>query len=415
MSQQHQQSTQHQQQQIPQTPITTLYHPSIFRYTCNGRLTLDSRTGGRSKLSAGVCRGVQSRLEHVEHWQLTTRDEAVQTFQARMMMLDEGGGGGAEGPPGADPDGSSNNNSGGGPRKKKDPPPTLSPAVDPSSGAAHAIQAVYLSNVLVYPPSGDRNVEEEEPEKEGEEDAGPKNRRRKGRHPPPSSSSALPQTESWRCYGSTEVDLLVLRPQHSKEESIAAVAPYCSPGSTVRDVSTPALGKERTTTIRLGIVEIIYQSLMGVDEDDEDGLGEAGKAQLDGRSDPRNAADQRAGLQPSGTANDGSGTKRPADERGAGRAGNADASAAPTASLPGRVYQSGTNIAKHMKLNGQILWESLQDEYPNRTYEAGQRIVAEFGKTTDRTLGLMKKVANYLVKGDWDDDSDGHGGPPKRK
>ena len=48
-----------------------LYHPSIFRYKCHGRLQLSSKDVG----SSGVCQGLKSQLEHVDHWRLVTRDE----------------------------------------------------------------------------------------------------------------------------------------------------------------------------------------------------------------------------------------------------------------------------------------------------------------------------------------------------
>lgn len=50
-----------------------LYHPSIFRYKCHGRLQLSTKDSG----SAGVCQGLKTQLEHVDHWRLVTRDEGV--------------------------------------------------------------------------------------------------------------------------------------------------------------------------------------------------------------------------------------------------------------------------------------------------------------------------------------------------
>ena len=68
---------------------------------------------------------------------------------------------------------------------------------------------------------------------------------------------------------SDEIDLLVLRPQGEKEEEIIAVAPYCSPGLSVRDVSGDA-GNDRTSTLHLGFLEVVHQSANPRIDDDID-------------------------------------------------------------------------------------------------------------------------------------------------
>lgn len=240
---------------------TTLYHPSIFRYTCTGKLSLDSRNGGQSKASAGVCQGIQSNLEHIDHWRLSTREEAIKQFEYKSAT----GIGGAE---------EEYYNSGGGQHSG-----------DSTASSAHAEQAVYLSNVLLYPPSPtegeDRNDDDDD---DNHDDNDEKNKKKNtetlvSRKNTDGSTTITPQQENWSCYGSTEVDILVLRPQNAKDETIAGVASYCAPGMTVRDLAISPTkigtgsdtgGRERTTTVRLGILEIVYATVLeGYDDDDE--------------------------------------------------------------------------------------------------------------------------------------------------
>jgi len=276
-----------------------LYHPSIFRYTCRGMFSLDSRVP-----SAGVCKGIQSKLEHVDHWRLTTKDEAVRVFQDKS-----------------------------GEHETPSRGPTLEQQ-DNNTAAAQSLELVDVSNVLVYPSN-----------EKDEEQTSPKDGRQ----------------EKWRCYGSTEVDLLVLRPKDSKQETIAAVAPYCAPGSSIRDVSSPSLGLDRTTTIRLGILEILYQSSLSEEEDD----------------DP--IVDERKKATPSQTQIAKQDTPR----------------------LPIRFWNSANNVVKQMNINLQLVYQATQEDFPDRTMNASGRIVNEFGKTIERTTSLMKRVIFW----DWDSDS----------
>ncbi|CAJ1955153.1 unnamed protein product [Cylindrotheca closterium] len=287
---------------VPTDSSVPLYHPSIFRYTCRGKFSLDSRVS-----SAGVCKGIQSKLEHVDHWRLTTKDEAIRVFEHKS-----------------------------GEHEAPSRGPTFDQQ-DNNTAAAQSLELVDVSNVLVYPSN----------EKE-EGKSSPKDGRQ----------------EKWRCYGSTEVDLLVLRPQGSKEETIAAIAPYCAPGSSVRDVSSPSLGLDRTTTIRLGVLEILYQSSLAEDDND----------------DPI-ADDERKKPVPAQT-----------------QAANPDAPR-----FPIRFLNSANTVMKQMKINAHTVYQATQEDFPERTMSASRRVVNEFGKTIDRTTSLMKRVIFW----DWDSDSKG--------
>ena len=327
---------------------TTLYHPSIFRYTCTGKLSLDSRNGGKSKASAGICHGIQSNLEHLDHWRLCTREDAIKQFEYKSSF-------------GITGEEDYYNSTG------------SQHSGDIEASSAHAEQAVYLSNVLLYPPtpSEGQDLNNKDRNKNEFKEAMVTRKNTDG------STTITPQQESWSCYGSTEVDLLVLRPQNARDDSIAAVASYCAPGVTVRDsaisptnigIGSDTGGRERTTTIRLGILEVVYATVLEGYDDEKSGNKDRGKG-------------------------------KEIDEEGMkGETMNG------YITTPTQVVHSGKKILNHMMINGQLLYESAHDSYPTRTYEASKRITNEFGKTWVRTTGLMKKVASFVFFGDdWND------------
>ena len=217
-----------------------LYHPSIFRYTCTGRLSLDSRFGSNSKTSSGICHGIQSQLEHIDHWKLLSREDAIQQFEYKSSTGEIGYNNNMDMNSPSSPHSSSNSNSG----------TNSSGGTNSAEGLKE--QAIYLSNVLVYPPPDDDDDDDDD--KNTTNNTGEKDMNRKqknnlliSRKNTDGSTTVTPQEETWSCYGSTEVDLLVLRPeinntnpnnqqqqqQQQKVESIAGVATYCSPGMTV--------------------------------------------------------------------------------------------------------------------------------------------------------------------------------------
>ena len=376
-------SSKQQHQKSAAKSTSMLYHPSVFRYTCTGRLSLDSRNGGNSKSSSGVCHGIQSNLEHIDHWRLSTRDDAIKHFEYASAM-------------GGDVGGIGNSSDAG------------EQSSDQEVSAAHAQQAVYLSNVLLYPPDddvpvgdsknkGDDNNVNDDDDDEKDNKKNKKKEKMVSRKNTDGSTTITPQQETWSCYGSTEVDLLVLRPQNEKEESIACVSSYCAPGMTVRDLAvSPNINndnsnsRERTTTVRLGILEIVYATTIEGDDDNDTTTNNNNKT-IGSTAKPSNNQ----------TAGDDDGNSKETTTTG----GGSGSWITNYATAPGKVIHSGKNIIKHMSINGQILYQSVQEDYPKRTYEASQRITKEFSKTFHRTIGLMKKVYNWEEE-DWDDDDD---------
>jgi hypothetical protein len=305
---------------------------------------------------------MQSQLEHIDQWRKMSRDDAINVFQVRSAAFGDGD-------------------------NAQNPAAALPPLAGPESPAgsaanAQALQPVYLSNVLVYPhadPPENKDYHRKNVAEAGNE-----------------ATTVTPEQEEWRCYGTTEVDLLVLRPDtrevndgeknvpDQEEEEIAAVAPYTAPGMAVRDLTANAFGKERTRTIRLGILEIVYSTGMEPDEveDHDDVVDRA-------QTPPGKTPPTPGGKKKKRTADDDDDKER--------------------VSTPVRIYQSAQKVAAHMEQNAKLLYESTQDSFPERTMDAGKRIYEEFGKTIHRTVGMMKKMANLFG----DDDDDGNG--PKRK
>jgi len=168
-----------------------LYYPSIFRYKCRGAFHVSSDDTG----SAGVCQGIQSRLEHVRDLQRSTRDEAASAFLSAANyptdLPDEG-----------------------------------------DTPHAEALRSLLQTQALIY--------------NENNEDSTTK----KGNDLDPDNP-----WNDWSCYGSTEVHLLVLRDISDNKETIAGVAPECALGLSIRDVGTPTSGGV-VGTIRMGPIEV---------------------------------------------------------------------------------------------------------------------------------------------------------------
>jgi hypothetical protein len=273
-------------------------------------------------------------LKHVEHWTLSTREEAVSVFQQKSALGEFAA------------------------TAAKEPSPHHSANSLQNGGDAATSQAVYLSNVLVYP-----NHSNNHSSSNTHQVASNNSSASTTATPPP------PPHEHWSSTGSTEVDVLVLRPQHTQTEHIAAVAPYCAPGMTTRDIDSLDGHRNRMTTIRLGIFEIVYQTSVTLKQEE---------------------ADASSSTTTSTTA--------------------------VILSAPAKVLQSGTNILHNMQLNAQLLYQATQEDYPQRCLQASQRITAEFENTFDRTVGLMKRVVTLFEDDDNDNNNnDQHESSGKKK
>ena len=367
--QQKQQQYHHLQRNRSTTqPVVPLYHSTVFRYSCKGRLKLDSKFDIEKR--GGICQGIQSQLHAVEHLRLGTRDDALQYFQQKSAL------------------GSIDNDH----EPGRAGAPDASVAGGPGGAGAEALQTAYMSNVLVYPntPAMTSSEKDDDGEKE-------KEKMIVKRSKPKEEESDSGTEETWSCVGSTEIDLLVLRPENSNEEEIVAISPYCSPGMTTRDVATPTLGKDRTSTLRLGFFEIVYVSSV---IDDEDDLEEEQDQILNSKTnDTATTTDNNNKINPKVPATNTTRRRTTTKERQQSK------------SMPIKMYNSASNIWNHMQINARLLYEATQDDFTNRTLTSSKRIIKEFETTKNRTIGLMKRVLLW----DWDDKDDGSGGSNNRK
>lgn len=183
----------------PETsPAHPKFSPSIFHYKCYGayHASTDRHYGPE-----GVCRGIQSRMEHVRDLHPATREEAINVFCQAV-----------------------------------DYPPEQQ---DSSQGEPHThetLQALLQSQALIY---------DEETENLNQTD-------KKGTKMEEQVDSPW---HDWDCYGSTDIHLLVLRDLKTKKENIVGVSPDCALGVSVRDVGTNQ-GGDTIATIRVGPLEV---------------------------------------------------------------------------------------------------------------------------------------------------------------
>ena len=307
-----------------------LYHPSIFRYNCRGKLDVTTTTPN----SAGTCWGVQSQLEHVDHWRLVTRQEAIQVFSQQA----------SGGPEDALPAGN-------------------------DAAAAHALSTTLLSQVLIYSQPTSDNSKDDDVVDDHNNIVKVK--------PTLSPDEEMISRQDWTCYGNSDIDLLVLRPQGEKEEEIVAVAPYCSPGLSVRDMSGD-VGNDRTSTLRLGFLEVVYQSATPRLDDDTDNNTENTTTLHQDQNAVKEPKQQMMMTQEAVTAAAGS--------------------------YAGKFYDSSLKIIMNMNANANLLADSVKEDFPQRTYQASQRIVGEFGKTVEGSTSLMKKLQQLWDDSDNNDD-----------
>jgi hypothetical protein len=255
---------------------------------------------------------------------------------------------------------------------------------------AEQAKAVLLPPVLIYPlqDNQDNNDEgkddagssERDNNKEGRSD----NKRPDALHAGRNSASLLladklPDEdliirEEWTCYGSTDIEYLVLSDVDTKASKIVAVAPRTT-GVSFRTIQTDD-SIRKITRVGLGILDIVHDNnSILVEEDEEDEQDDK-------------AVHPHAG-----------GTMEEVPPRP-----QLDTLYSAQQSLK-RTYEFSKKTAEHAKFNIEWLVSNLRDDFPARTYTAGQKIVAQLPKTVDLTLDIMTKLVRRLIGDDDDDDN----------
>lgn len=298
-----------------------LYIPSIYSYTCRGAYFASSdRKGGEE----GICKGLKSKLEMLydANQETVTRAEALKRFTtltADFDFQDDYGGG------------------------------------DSNSELHQQAKSVLLSPALIY----------KDPEaKEGDE------------KDPLHKDQIVPEEElivrqEWTCYGSTDVEYLVLQDVNTGAKKIAAVAPRTT-GVSFREIETDD-SLRSIVRVGLGWLDIIHDNNSVLVDEDDDRL----KGDAQNNNNNNNIMPEEVPPRP-----------------------QIDTLETAKRSL-NRTYDFSCKVAEHMKYNLQWLGSNLQDDFPARTYAAGQRIVTQIPKTIDLTVDFM----GDLIKR-WTDDDD---------
>lgn len=68
----------------------------------------------------------------------------------------------------------------------------------------------------------------------------------------------------------------------------------------------------------------------------------------------------------------------------------------PPLSTAEKVFKMSAKVFQHMQANARLVQDAVKEDFPGRTYAAGNRIIGEFSNTFDKTLQLMGKVTKSL-------------------
>jgi hypothetical protein len=180
----------------------------------------------------------------------------------------------------------------------------------------------------------------------------------------------------WTCYGSTEVEYMVLQDVSTGEKHIAAVAPR-NTGVSVRKIET-ADSIRTLTRFGLGWLDIIHDSNATLIDEEDD---EERDTTAHGKRDVSSSLPEEVPPRPS-----------------------IDAIAVAKQSAS-RMVEFSSQVAQHMQWNAQWVWSNLADDFPSRTYTAGQRIVEQLPRTAQMTAQALTKILKQIV-GDNDNDDD---------
>lgn len=179
----------------------------------------------------------------------------------------------------------------------------------------------------------------------------------------------LIKRQEWKCYGSTEVEYLVLKDADSGESTVAAVAPRTS-GVSYRSISTT---NESLTSAVIGPINIVLQS---------SGSG----ADSDLHEEDDNAAESIAAARPE---------VPPKPSESAIEVGKD--------TIKG-ITRFGGLVAKAWWQQAQWFYGTIQDDFPNRVIQSGQRIAQQYPSTVISAYRYFSKTLNRYF-GD-DDESD---------
>jgi hypothetical protein len=215
--------------------------------------------------------------------------------------------------------------------------------------------------------------------------------------PSSSASATLPEEElikrqKWSCYGSTEVELLVLQNASTGEEHIAAVAPR-NVGVSIRKIDAD---DGSITSIGIGWLNIVVDAgpaFLEEDDDDEEveRADPRGHRHRDDAKDSPSSRNQQGGAARQSSNQQRQQEGRPSEDVPP-RPSQQQDSIARTRTQLKRYYEFAGKVGEQMKVNVSFLRETLQDDFARRSTAAGNKIVANLPRTLDRTAAFFHKM-----------------------
>ena len=303
---------------------TNIYHPSIYSFKCRGAYRLSSQDLNRE----GVCHGLRSRLELLADIEPGSRDNAIKSFTYMTDYdLDE----------------------------------------SDANSLNQKTKSILVSPAIIYKEPG---------KNEGAISSAPL------------LEEELIKHQEWSCYGSTEVDVLILKNEAQGTEHIAAVAPR-NVGLSIRKIETD---DGNISSIGIGWVNIVVDTGIVVEEHDPQSSQEQ---RPNAHSTPGKAQDAMS-------ANDDN-PLSPATPEVPPKPSASSLEGAKSFLL--NVYAFSFKVADQMQTNVTWLSDTLQDDFSSRCVTSGKKIVAEMPQTVNRTASFMGKMYDRWVTGEGDDDN----------
>lgn len=333
-------------QQYQEHRKAAIYQPSIFRYNCRGRFFASSDDPG----SNGICHGIQSQLQHVRDLHPTvSKEECLQTFLRRYYR-------------------------------------------NPTA-PYNSIEDVLEVPAILYPI-----VTQPEPES-----------RTATATPTATATANNSNTDAsnhddglwhdWVSYGSTNVNLLVLRNTVDGTEETLAIAPVNEFGFEIRDV-----GQDGEMISAVGVGR--YQVLTENQYEWESSTGSKHIIQptnQDGKSLPKETNQQQVFKPPTLRRKDEERDSQ--DDKDPNR--NTSISAMTFIRFGQNAHAFSGKIVSSMKQNAETVRDAVREDFPKRCLQSGGRIINQFGKTAELTTGMMQKLYRIWKDGDDDDDAGG--------
>lgn len=267
---------------------SNLYQPSVYRYTCRGAFFASSLAAADNEQRRGTCRGLRSRIQLLSDLEMNTRQGALKDFTYMTdYELDD----------------------------------------SDASDLNQQTKSILVSPALIYKS----NKQEEDGEL-------------------PLPEEEIIKRQEWSCYGSTEVEYLVLKDKTGTEE-IVGLAPQNS-GLSVRHIRAD---EGSITSYAVGFLNVVVDSGPVVEDE-------------------TNKTPEEVPERPSQDTMEAS---RDAIER---------------------MFTWSGKFATHINHNAHWLVGTLQDDFVGRTYQAGEKIFAQLPKTVDRTSKFIS-VGNVVRNG----------------